>query len=695
MRVSSLLIIVINLIFTVSLSAQISKTIEEYGAKGDGITDDKNAIQTAFDALKRYGGEIKFTSGKTYIIGGGLFMNYFSKDKYYLVTTTGKKKATIKIKDRVPITYGYWGLFLASSQNITIKNLRLDGNRDTRNPDHEVADVYLLEIRNKCDGLRLYDMELVNSVMDNIYISVSGDETDTTKWTTDFEMYNCLLENGYRNNMSIIRGMNYKIIGCEFNNAHGHDPESGIDFEPNRVGSTVGYKNILVEGCIFKNNKRYGIMLTHKRTNSGYCTIRNCYFENNGLQFASHHNIAIKNIFRKQTRPSDYGGPVDGIINIIDGDASNNKVSNNFFYDNKQPATPSRNLIALLRGANANNNIYYNYSFNNSAKSIVYNYSSNSQNIYDNYKLKNREIAYWNMDADSIHGNIISDISDFSNEGFLNDNPEIVSGKLGDAIDFLGNNFMEVAVSENLNIETNVTFAAWVKWNGNNNDSIQTIIGRGDNWQFFITGNGELGFNASQKDENSYLGGELKISETIDKKKWTFVTFTYTSRESKLFINGEEKVQKFVYGNLDTSCNKIYIGSKNNTTSLFNGSIDEVKIYNYPFTNNEVKKLYDSYESVEVEKNKKQVPFKYSLKQNYPNPFNPSTVITFTIPKAGNTKIKVYNLLGQIVTELLNENINIGVHNIKFDGSSLSSGIYFYKLESGKYTDIKKMMLAK
>jgi hypothetical protein len=85
----------------------------------------------------------------------------------------------------------------------------------------------------------------------------------------------------------------------------------------------------------------------------------------------------------------------------------------------------------------------------------------------------------------------------------------------------------------------------------------------------------------------------------------------------------------------------------------------------------------------------------YKLEQNYPNPFNPSTVISFSLAKAGNTKIEIYNILGQRVATLLNKELGAGSHKVKFNGSNLSSGIYFYRLQSDNYSSIKKMILLK
>lgn len=87
------------------------------------------------------------------------------------------------------------------------------------------------------------------------------------------------------------------------------------------------------------------------------------------------------------------------------------------------------------------------------------------------------------------------------------------------------------------------------------------------------------------------------------------------------------------------------------------------------------------------------VPIEFSVKQNFPNPFNPTTKIEFSIPSDNNVEIKVFNVLGMEVITLLNEYRQAGTHSIEFNASNLSSGIYFYKIVYGKYSEIKKMIL--
>ena len=83
----------------------------------------------------------------------------------------------------------------------------------------------------------------------------------------------------------------------------------------------------------------------------------------------------------------------------------------------------------------------------------------------------------------------------------------------------------------------------------------------------------------------------------------------------------------------------------------------------------------------------------YGLEQNYPNPFNPSTKIKFSIPEIGHVTLKVYDVLGNEIATLVNEEKQAGSYEIKFDATQLSSGIYFYKLQAGDFVETKKMIL--
>ncbi len=90
-----------------------------------------------------------------------------------------------------------------------------------------------------------------------------------------------------------------------------------------------------------------------------------------------------------------------------------------------------------------------------------------------------------------------------------------------------------------------------------------------------------------------------------------------------------------------------------------------------------------------------EIPAVYSLAQNYPNPFNPSTSIKFNVPKLSNVKLVIYDVVGREITTLVNEMKKPGSYEAVFNAENFASGVYFYRLEAGDFTDVKKMVLIK
>ena len=90
-----------------------------------------------------------------------------------------------------------------------------------------------------------------------------------------------------------------------------------------------------------------------------------------------------------------------------------------------------------------------------------------------------------------------------------------------------------------------------------------------------------------------------------------------------------------------------------------------------------------------------EVPANFSLSQNYPNPFNPTTNIRFAVPQTGFVKLKVFDMLGREVETLVSENLNAGTYNVDWSAANYSSGVYFYMIETGGFTETKKMLILK
>jgi hypothetical protein len=120
------------------------------------------------------------------------------------------------------------------------------------------------------------------------------------------------------------------------------------------------------------------------------------------------------------------------------------------------------------------------------------------------------------------------------------------------------------------------------------------------------------------------------------------------------------------------------------------GSLDTF----FVVTKKSVYKVWASF-LVGIKKEINIIPEEYSLEQNYPNPFNSMTNLKFKMLNAGNTEIKVFDIAGKEVDILVNEYLHAGTYEVRFDSGDLPSGIYFYRMQSGRYTETKRMILIK
>jgi Secretion system C-terminal sorting domain len=139
----------------------------------------------------------------------------------------------------------------------------------------------------------------------------------------------------------------------------------------------------------------------------------------------------------------------------------------------------------------------------------------------------------------------------------------------------------------------------------------------------------------------------------------------------------------FVSGRGTTTETQHYFYTDNNVT---NGT------YTYRLKQVDFDGSYAFSEEVNLDVNS---PVKFELGQNYPNPFNPSTKISFSIPQNSQVTLDIYNLLGQKVKTLVQGFMQAGKHTINFDASGFNSGIYFYKIQAGSFSEVRKMTLLK
>ncbi len=175
-------------------------------------------------------------------------------------------------------------------------------------------------------------------------------------------------------------------------------------------------------------------------------------------------------------------------------------------------------------------------------------------------------------------------------------------------------------------------------------------------------------------DSNSNIS--LEVYETWDGANWVIYskgTYTYDSN-----------------GNMTLWLHETWDGTNwvNPTYDAWVHFVDEMDNY-YSLTGTKVEVFYKTITDVEEENN----IMGFSLSQNYPNPFNPTTTIRYSIPKMAMVKLSVYDMLGREVATLVNENKSKGNYKIVFDASSLPSGVYFYRLQSGNLAINKKLVL--
>ncbi|MFA6541037.1 MAG: zinc-dependent metalloprotease [Bacteroidota bacterium] len=206
-----------------------------------------------------------------------------------------------------------------------------------------------------------------------------------------------------------------------------------------------------------------------------------------------------------------------------------------------------------------------------------------------------------------------------------------------------------------------------------------------------------------------------------DKSFLQTTTLTSPNVGGKIIVKGMQwkKTLKFSVEVIDTSNGKIITSLLNRSFStvpdsmieiMLNGEISSFKnaVLALRIDESEFADSLHSIQNVEVSvvKNDKDgfkknafvetvAPEMYVLHQNYPNPFNPATTITYSLPEAGNVELVVYDYLGREVTRLASEYKEAGKYNVTFDATELSSGIYFYKINSGEYTATKRMVVLK
>ncbi len=284
----------------------------------------------------------------------------------------------------------------------------------------------------------------------------------------------------------------------------------------------------------------------------------------------------------------------------------------------------------------------------------------------------------------------------------------------------------------------NITIEAWVKTGGNISQNI--ILNKGGASYDY-----QLGITSATN--NPYFRAQGIIiqatSMSINPNVWTHLAVTYDGSFVKFYKDGALGFTQASVSPLGTSTNEMNIGRGN--TDPGSGNIEELRLWSVARTqgaidSNKCRKWPSSFSSnaglkaiwhfdstytdsissfngapngtvafdtvsfpipgvncnlVGIQNISSEIPSTYSLEQNYPNPFNPVTNIRFSIPKDEFVEIELFDATGRSIAVILSEPKMAGIYNVDFDASGLASGIYFYKITAGTFSNVKKMVLIK
>ena len=260
------------------------------------------------------------------------------------------------------------------------------------------------------------------------------------------------------------------------------------------------------------------------------------------------------------------------------------------------------------------------------------------------------------------------------------------------------NDNIRVLSSPSLNFQNSVTINFWIKV-GEFYDREAYPLSHGNwenRWKISITNKHirwTVKTNVGTKDLDSET--ELVLNNLYN------VTVLYDGLDYEIYINGELDAFTSFSGLILTTTIDLMIGQvlPGNTEYNFKGVLDDIRIYNYALSYSSIQSLNDFMTDIEDEQ-EVESPKNFGLAQNYPNPFNSQTNIEFQVSTQSSVKLEIFNILGQKIKTLLNEEKSPGYYTINWDGkndfgNSVNSGIYFIKFSTDKFSDVKKMTLMK
>lgn len=289
---------------TVQAKFRDSISVKDFGATGDGTTDDTNAILAAIAAMPSSGSNLLFPQG-TYIVNADNYNGLkFDGKTNFAVEGYG---ATIKVKNGAPVVGGYEVMSFFNCSNGAINGLTINGNRVNRTITGETS-AHGLTICTSCSQITVNDVIVVNSPADGFLINTFTPATAST-YPTDITLVNCVADNSYRNGLSVIGSLRCTVRGGEYKNTNGILPKCGIDVEPD-TGYTYGNRYMVIDGARLFNNDGYGLTLGGPVTLNQNILITNVTGSDNDLGFlniASCENPTLRDVVAYNHPVADRG----------------------------------------------------------------------------------------------------------------------------------------------------------------------------------------------------------------------------------------------------------------------------------------------------------------------------------------------------------------------------------------------------
>lgn len=290
-----------------------------------------------------------------------------------------------------------------------------------------------------------------------------------------------------------------------------------------------------------------------------------------------------------------------------------------------------------------------------------------------------------------------NDYSGLNNHGTVN-GAELTANRFGNqnsAYYFNGtSDYIRVPVTASLNFTDAITVSFWMNPEDlpSSRESYPISHGNWENrWKVSVLPDKRIRWTVKTTDGIKDLDSQVRV----ETNNWYHVVGLYNGNDFDIYVNGVLDGHSNFSGSIMTTSIDLMIGQVLPNVSQYNfkGVIDDIRIYDYALSVDEIEKLYSETSAIHAEI--KMIPKDFALYQNYPNPFNPVTAIRYHLPIGGNVKLQVFDLTGGLIQTLVDEYKPAGEYFVSWNAGNVSSGIYFYRVQTDGFTTVKKCVKLK